>query len=115
MPGPAARCSAEWTGRTRVRVERLIRNDSPRPIEVLVSGPSSRRISLGPCGDCSEVGIAPLACPGKGPQVELALDPGEYKAVAKVTDGTRVTPFSGTWSLSAASRYSRCLYIQMRF
>lgn len=90
----------------------IIRNDSPRPIEVLVSGPSSKRIALGPCGNCSEVGVAPVTCPGKGPHVEVALEPGEYKAVAKVTDGSKVTPFSGTWSVSGASKYSHCLYIR---
>lgn len=108
-PLPPPHRTGGASGRRAVLV---IRNDSPRPIEVLVSGPSSKRITLGPCGNCSEVGFAPGACPGRGPQVEVALDPGGYKAVAKVTDGAKVTPFSGTWSVSGSSKYSHCLYIQ---
>ncbi|HEV2071040.1 MAG TPA: tetratricopeptide repeat protein [Acidimicrobiales bacterium] len=92
----------------------IVQNDSPRPIEVLVSGPSSKRISLEPCAGCSEV-ISQLGCTGKGPLVEVVLEPGEYEVLARVTDGTTVTPFTGTWSLSGATRYSHCLYIQRVF
>jgi len=110
LPPPQRTGSAR--GRSAVMI---IRNASRRPIEVLVSGPSSKRITLAPCGDCGDAGIAPTACRGNGPQVEVALGAGEYKALAKVTDGTKVTPFTGTWTLSSSSRYTHCLYIVSRF
>ncbi|MDQ4069047.1 MAG: tetratricopeptide repeat protein [Actinomycetota bacterium] len=109
---PAPQRTGSAPGRSSVLT---IRNESPRPIEILLSGPSSRRVSLERCAECSEVGIPPLGCSGKGPQVEIALEPGEYKVVAKVTDGATVKPFTGTWSLAGASRYSHCLYIRWTF
>lgn len=106
LPAPTATGAAP-RGTTMV----IVRNSSPERLEVLASGPTPKRVTIEPCGECKEDFIAPLDCPTQGPEVAIALGPGTYDIVARSPSDPAITPFSGSWSLLSGTSYTHCFFI----
>jgi hypothetical protein len=107
LPSPQA------TGTTSYGQAKLvIANDSPRPLELLLSGPTSKRLVIAACRSCRTYGSQPSSytCGNSTPSATAVLTPGNYDVVARSPEG-HVEPFSGTWELSSGSRYDHCFFI----
>ena len=90
----------------------VIQNSTPYTIEVLLSGPSSRRFTVPRCTGCrkysspSEV----TGCP-PGPSRTFTLQPGAYSVVVRDV-GRDVKPWAGDWRFDDGNRYDEgCFYI----
>lgn len=93
-------------------VEVRFRNDSPVRHEVLLSGPSSRSVVLGPCRDCARhPRKAPKFCPGKGPERVVRLEPGRYQVVFLPLGDDTVATAWGRWQLRASKEYEGCILV----
>jgi hypothetical protein len=92
-------------------VELAIRNSSPYSVELLLSGPSSRRFTVPRCSGCREFSEdnPPASCP-PGPRRTFILQPGAYAAVVRAP-GRDITPWAGDWTLSSGVQYGHCFYI----
>jgi hypothetical protein len=105
--------SPQVTGTTAYGEAKLvIANDSPRPLELLLSGPTSKRLLIAACRSCRTYGSTPASytCGNVTPSVTAVLNPGSYDVVARSPEG-HVEPFSGTWELSSGNRYDHCFFI----
>jgi hypothetical protein len=93
-------------------VDLTIRNASPTELEVLLSGPSSRRARVRACDGCREYAANERPddpCATRYPATVVSVPPGTYEAVVR-TPGGGVTPFYGTWELSGSFRYTHCVW-----
>ncbi len=90
----------------------VISNDSSTPIELLLSGPSSKRLLIAACARCGNYKSKPTSytCGNSTPSATVTVIPGTYDVVARSRNGD-VEPFSGTWQLGSGSRYDHCFYI----
>lgn len=89
-----------------------IRNDSPEPMRIVLSGTDPQFKELGPCEDCETFHESPpKTCPEKGPETELVLAPGQYDVLVRSTGNRSITPFTGTWALGQGRAYYNCFYI----
>jgi hypothetical protein len=88
-----------------------VQNSSPYPLELLLSGPSSRRFTVRRCSSCRTFSEdSPFTSCPPGPRRTFIVQPGAYSAVVR-SPGRDVTPWAGDWSLSSGTRYAHCFYI----
>jgi outer membrane protein assembly factor BamD (BamD/ComL family) len=99
----------------RSNLDLRIRNSSPYPFEVLLSGPSPRRFTVPACSSCAtfSAGNEPQSCP-PGTVRTISIAPGTYSAVVQSTGKATVVPWSGDRTLSGGYVYSHCFYIVTR-
>ena len=105
--------SPESTGTTNYGETKVaIGNDSPRPLELLLSGPSSKRLYVPACLSCKEYSSTPSSytCGSSTPSASIVLTPGTYDVVAR-SPNSDVEPFSGSWSLGSGESYDHCFFI----
>jgi tetratricopeptide (TPR) repeat protein len=91
-----------------------LRNDSPDRQELLLSGPSSTLIAVGPCSSCVryDEGEDPAYCPEKGPTETVTLTPGTYDiASVAADDSANQQPSVDTWTLTSGSKYAMCVIV----
>jgi hypothetical protein len=107
LPAPA---NAGYIGGTEAAI--VIENSSPYNLEILLSGPGSRRFTVPRCAECrkfsspSEV----TGCPS-GPTRTFVVQPGTYSAVVRDT-ARQVKPWAGDLRVDAGYRYDEgCFYI----
>lgn len=108
LPAPQAVGESDGSGVVTV----IIRNDSPKGLSMVFSGPEVRVERIEPCTDCEEFsGDGPAACPNLGPVGTYELPAGDYEVVVKAAGDDGVTPFRGTWTLEAGQEYESCFYL----
>jgi hypothetical protein len=109
--GTAALPEPTVSGSTAGGEVELVENASPYPLELLLSGPSSRRFTVPTCSSCREFSKdnPPASCPA-GPRRTFIVQPGAYSAVVR-SPGRDITPWAGDWSLGSGIRYSHCFYV----
>lgn len=93
LPPPSAQSSQQLEG----KAEYTITNDTPYTLTVLLSGPTTRSISL-----------------STHATENITLEPGTYKIAAKV-DASSVTPFYGEDALVGDTRYTVSFYIKTTY
>lgn len=101
------------TGGTEASI--AIENSSPYSLEILFSGPSSRRFTVPRCSGCSKFssGSEPTSCPS-GPSRTFTVEPGTYSVVVRNL-GRTVNPWAGDWHIDAGYRYDEgCFYVVTR-
>jgi zinc ribbon protein len=101
------------TGGTEASI--AIENSSPYALEILFSGPSSRRFTIPRCSGCSKFssGSEPTSCPS-GPSRTFTVQPGAYSVVVRNV-GRTVKPWAGDWRIDAGYRYDEgCFYVVTR-
>lgn len=90
----------------------IIQNSSPESMGIVFSGPDVRVESLDACPTCETfTDTGPAECPDAGPVGTYLVEPGDYEVVVTATSTGDVTPFHGTWTLSAGEEYSSCFYV----
>ena len=90
----------------------VIQNSSPESMGIVFSGPDTRVEKLESCPTCETyTNIGPAECPDAGPVGTYVVEPGDYEVVVTATSTSDVTPFHGTWTLSAGEEYSSCFYV----
>ena len=90
----------------------VIQNSSPESMGIVFSGPDVRVEKLEACPTCETyTDIGPAECPDAGPVGTYVVEPGDYEVVVTATSTGDVTPFHGTWTLSAGEEYSSCFYV----
>jgi hypothetical protein len=92
----------------------LIRNVSPDPLDVIMSGVKPVVTTIKACKGCEKyLGVGPFSCPEKGVEKTFQVPAGTYAVtVRSVSDEKRrVTPVLGSWKLTKGSRYESCVYI----
>jgi hypothetical protein len=107
LPAPAV------SGRTAEGDASLtIENSSPYPLEILLSGPGSRRFTVTRCSACQKfaLGSEPTGCPS-GPSRTFIVQPGTYSAVVRNV-GRTVKPWAGDFDIAAGYHYDEgCFYV----
>jgi hypothetical protein len=107
LPPPTVSGSAAYD-----EVELSIQNDSPETLEILLSGPVSRRLTVPPCVGCSVHDDSPEGCRASGsPERSWTLRPGAYDAVVRSSSDDDVNPWSGRWRLEGGYAYGHCFFI----
>ena len=90
----------------------VIQNSSPESMGIVFSGPDTRVEKLEACPTCETyTDTGPDECPEAGPVGTYVVEPGSYEVVVTATSTSDVTPFHGTWTLSAGEEYSSCFYV----
>ena len=90
----------------------VIQNSSPESMGIVFSGPDTRVEKLEACPTCETYpDTGPDECPDAGPVGTYVVEPGSYEVVVTATSTSNVTPFHGTWTLSAGEEYSSCFYV----
>ena len=90
----------------------VIQNSSPESMGIVFSGPDTRVEKLEACPTCETyTDTGPAECPDAGPVGTYVVEPGSYEVVVTATSTSDVTPFHGTWTLSAGEEYSSCFYV----
>ena len=90
----------------------VIQNSSPESMGIVFSGPDVRVEKLESCPTCETyTDVGPAECPDAGPVGTYVVEPGDYEVVVTATSTGDVTPFHGTWTLSAGEEYSSCFYV----
>jgi hypothetical protein len=111
LPPPTAVGSASGA-----LVDLTVRNASPAVLELLLSGPSSRRATVRACDGCPKYGKNERPadpCATRYPATIVRVPPGSYGAVVRTPEGG-VTPFYGTWELASGTAYAHCFWISTR-
>ena len=93
-----------------------VQNSSPSGMRIAFTGTESRVEEIEPCKDCikyTEENVPP-SCPDQGISKTYNLKPGTYKILVLSNDGSRVTPYKGTWDLQSGGLYDNCFYIVTR-
>ena len=107
LPSPAV-VGPSGSGESEIVIE----NSSPYNIEILLSGPGSRRFTVPRCPGCRKFASsdAVTSCPS-GTKRTFVVRPGSYSVV--VRDLSRnVRPWAGTFRIDAGYRYDEgCFYI----
>jgi hypothetical protein len=107
LPSPAV-VGPSGSGESEIVIE----NSSPYNIELLLSGPGSRRFTVPRCPGCRKFASsdAVTSCPS-GTKRTFVVRPGSYSVV--VRDLSRnVRPWAGTFRIDAGYRYDEgCFYI----
>ncbi|HRQ37541.1 MAG TPA: tetratricopeptide repeat protein [Chloroflexota bacterium] len=90
----------------------VIQNDSREELSLVFSGPEARFETLEPCAECQDYfGSGPEFCPELGHIGTYEVPPGTYDAVVKSISDEGVTPFTGTWELTAGEEYYSCFFL----
>jgi hypothetical protein len=95
--------------------EIVIKNSSPYTLELLLSGPGSRRFTVPRCAGCKTFSSSSevTGCP-PGPTKTFVVQPGVYSAVVRDL-GRHVKPWAGTFRVVAGYRYDPgCFYVTSR-
>ncbi|HXF98881.1 MAG TPA: hypothetical protein VNJ46_09750 [Gaiellaceae bacterium] len=94
------------------RVEISIRNSSPYPLELLLSGPDAKRLEVPACRGCRKYsrGNEPSSCP-PGPRRTMTISGGRYSAVVRSTTAHDVEAWVGDWTLTDGYSYGHCFYV----
>ncbi|GAB4131258.1 MAG: hypothetical protein Fur0046_00040 [Cyanobacteria bacterium J069] len=91
-----------------------IRNNSPKVLRIVFSGPEPQFAELPPCADCQVYTAPASSCPEKGAEGTYTLKPGRYSVLVRAADDSSVTPFTGDWSMQQGKAYSSCFYLVRR-
>ncbi|MDT0441459.1 tetratricopeptide repeat protein [Streptomyces johnsoniae] len=93
-------------------------NDSPEALEVLYSGAETGTQRVSPCEGCTThndllggYGGSACASDTDRPTLTLELPAGSYEVVVRAPSDGSVSPFYGSWDLTAGTAYSDCYYI----
>jgi hypothetical protein len=95
--------------------EVVFENSSPYNLEILLSGPGSRRFTVPRCASCREFSSSSqvTSCPS-GPTQTFVVKPGTYSAVVRDT-ARDVKPWAGDFRVDAGYRYDEgCFYVRTR-
>jgi hypothetical protein len=90
----------------------VIENSSPYTLELLLSGPGSRRFTVPRCAGCRKFSSSSevTGCPS-GPSRTFIVQPGVYSVVVRDL-GRHVKPWGGTFRIDAGYRYNEgCFYV----
>lgn len=89
-----------------------IRNSSPYPLEVLLSGPDARSVWIPACTGCKKYsqGSEPAGCP-RGLEKTVRIRAGTYTMVAQSLSLHDVDAWSGDRTLTTGYAYSDCFFI----
>jgi hypothetical protein len=89
----------------------VIENSTPYTLEVLLSGPSSRRFTVPRCAGCRKFSSPSEVTGCSGPTRTFVVQPGLYSAVVRNL-GRSVKPWAGDFRVDAGYRYDEgCFYI----
>lgn len=92
-----------------------IRNESPLPMRLFLSGPEGSVEEIERCPSCiKQFAKFPDICPEKGPVERYELKPGSYRVLTQPFNGEHVIPYKGIWELKAGTIYSTCFFIVER-
>ncbi|WP_428951525.1 hypothetical protein [Streptomyces sp. cg35] len=101
------------------RMEMVISNDGPGPVEILYTGPVTGRVTIGACGSCSTYGSeaagSSKACKASGrnyPKKTLRLPAGTYHFLHK-PGGSQATARSRAagGTIQPGYTYTQCSYV----